>query len=105
LLGTHTSEIDELKKKKVDNDVFEAEINFLKSVINNASGSGTGVPLIPTGPTISPTDMSKIKEIIEKFPGVETDIEKIKNDLKILNLGTLKDHLKSLEDILNGKAD
>jgi|JI9StandDraft_1071089.scaffolds.fasta_scaffold92072_2 hypothetical protein len=43
--------------------------------------------------------------MIDWFPVVDKDVEKIINDLKKIDLGWLKDHLANLEDMLKLKAD
>lgn len=37
-LKDHTEDIDKLKKKKVDQDVFDSEITFIKNLLNKYSG-------------------------------------------------------------------
>lgn len=43
--------------------------------------------------------------IINSFPGVEKDVEKIINELKKIDLSAMKDLLHHLQDLLNQKAD
>lgn len=49
--------------------------------------------------------MQRLWELIDRFPHVERDVEKILNDLKKIDLAAMKDHLAHLEDLLNLKAD
>jgi len=46
-----------------------------------------------------------LKFIINSYPGVEKDVEKIIADLKRLDLATMKDTIQHLQDLLNQKAD
>ena len=102
-IKNHTEEINELKKKKVGSDTFDSEINFIKNLLNKHSGDK--IDLSSMGPQFNSTEVQKLKLMIDQFPLVEKDVEKILNDLKHIDLGRLKDHLAHLEDLINQKAD
>ena len=65
-------------KSKVDGDHFDNEIASLRELIGNLANMGPDSmkPIAqaiskPSGPSLSTKDMNRIKEILEKFPGVE----------------------------------
>lgn len=72
-------------KNKLDCDVFDNEISSLRELLGNLESeplkSGTVTTSAPvarqSGPQISTKDMNRIKEILEKFPGVEELQQKI----------------------------
>lgn len=101
-LDTHTKEIEDLKKKKVDTDTFETEINYLKQLL--ASGAGKDVQ-IPTGPGFNANEMAILKRVINVWPDWEDILATLINDLKNLNLGTIKDNIKDLQEKMALKAD
>ena len=101
-LDTHTSEIEELKKKKVSTDTFETEINYLKQLL--ASGAGKDVQ-IPSGPGFSPSEMAVLKRVINVWPDWEDTLAALINDLKNLNLGAIKDAITDLQEKMGNKAD
>lgn len=49
--------------------------------------------------------MNKLKIIIEGYPKVEKDVDKILDELKKYELSSMKDMLKHLESLLKDKAD
>lgn len=73
-------------KDKVDCDMFDNEIAALREMIGNiepdetkpiqVTSAPSGPPKV-TGPQFSTKDMNRIKELLEKFPGMEESIGKI----------------------------
>ena len=92
----HTTDIEELKNKKVDKDVFDAEISFIKNVLNSKGGEKIEMP--PSSGEVSPELLARVKEL-------EKDVNHIKDELKNVNLGQLSDMIKALEAKLDEKAD
>ena len=87
-------ELDEILKKlkdlerelanKVDCDTFDNEIAALRDMIGNmdsdkpATSIATTAPVArASGPQLSTKDMNMIREILQKFPGVEDTQNKI----------------------------
>lgn len=93
-LKDHDEEIEKLKKGKVGNDTFESEINFIKNLLNKHSGDN--IDLSSMSPQFNSNEVSSLKVIINSFPTVEKDVEKIMNDLKKLDLATMKDTIQHL---------
>jgi hypothetical protein len=65
-------------KAKVDGDLFDNEIASLRELIGNLANLGpeSMKPIAqaiskPSGPSISTKDLNRIKEILERFPGLE----------------------------------
>lgn len=88
LANSNSGDVDELMKKlkeleklvhdKVDCDLFDNEMAELRALIGNmddgkpATNITTTAPMArPAGPQLSTKDLNRIKEILEKFPGVE----------------------------------
>lgn len=103
LLKEHTEEIDKLKKKKVDQEIFDHEITFIKNLLNKYSGDK--IDLSDISGQFTPSEVSKLWEVINDYPETSKNVEKILNDLKKYDLSKLKDHLAFLEDLINKKAD
>jgi chromosome segregation ATPase len=77
-------ELEKLINDKVDCDTFDNEIAALRAMIGNMDdGKGSQIQLSqappprPAGPQLSTKDLNKIKEILEKFPGMEETQAKI----------------------------
>ena len=108
------ADIEELRKllaalqsslaNKLDCDLFDDEISMLKNLINSM-GSGEPIVAAPTGPSISTKDLNRIKELVEKIPGLEDILEKIQKDLKQMNLGEIREKIKELFEVKAEKSD
>lgn len=81
------------------------EINYLKQLFNSLSGGKGDVAPIPMGLPLTEDEMNQLRIVLNRFPGLNKDVEKIMNDLKNLNLGDLKDRMKDFEEMLKKKAD
>ena len=92
----HTTDIEDLKNRKVDKDVFDAEISFIKNVLNSKGGEKIEMPVSSGEPSA---------ELLARLKAVEKDVDHIKDELKNVNLGQLADMLKALEKKLEEKAD
>ncbi len=86
-LKSHTDEIQDLQKEKLDKKDFENEIAGLKQLL--ASGAGDGVELPPSQFTGS--EVEKLKEIILSYPNTEKDLRQLIDEIKDINLGMLKE--------------
>jgi hypothetical protein len=58
LLKEHTEEIDKLKKKKVDQEIFDHEITFIKNLLNKYSGDK--IDLSDISGQFTPSEVSKL---------------------------------------------
>lgn len=95
----------------MDCDTFDNELAALRAMIGNMDeGKGASLPTStlppprPAGPQLSTKDLNRIKEILEKFPGVEETQQKILKDLKGLNLQQIRDQIDQLMKLLSKYA-
>lgn len=113
LATSNKEEIDKLKLAldgKLDSDVFDQTIANLQEAIKNAGGDVSKVATNTSG-SFSTKDMSKIKDMLSKFPDLEKAIEKLRNekaeksdlDSKAdkADLEKLISELNALRDLLN----
>lgn len=105
--NTNKEEIEKLKKlldNKLDCEMFDSEIAKLSEAIQNAGGDVSKVAPSPSGGSFGSKDVSKIKEMLEKFPGLEKlvkDLEKDFNDKLENSVNKINNDLKALKDLLD----
>lgn len=69
-----------MQKEKVENDVFEEEINKLKNLINQLAGKEIKAPLINNS-GFSAKEMAEIREALNKIAEHDTLLAKIMKKL------------------------
>lgn len=102
----YQQDIDLLKKKlvalnaelkdKIDADLFDQEINSLKSMLKNQNPANFGnseyVAAAPLNSSnISTKDLNKMKDLFEKFPVVEDAQNNLLKELKKMNIPLIRE--------------
>lgn len=95
----HGIDIEELKSRKVDKDAFEAELANLKAILNSKAAGDVTLP--SSNIDLSPSEMTLLKQIFATWP----DVENLLANSKGIDLQAIVKHIKSLEELLDGKAD
>lgn len=103
-------ELRESVNEKVDTDLFEQEISYLKQLLNSLSKDNKEVDFkmpVATDPTLSTKDMQRLNDLFDKVPKLEFLITALTERVE-----TTEDRLdghdrdfKGMMKLLNGKAD
>lgn len=108
-------------KNKVDISDFKNEIAGLREMIGNIEADDKNpidvqaqVPTQNVQKDFNSKEVAKLKEIIQKFPGVDETVQKILNDMKGMNLREMKENISKLfsitdtlatQEVVNGILD
>lgn len=98
--NTNKDEIEKLKKlvdNKLDCDMFDSEVSKLTEAIKNAGGDVSQVASSSSGGNFSSKDVNKLKDILEKFPDFEKQLEELRKKHEVFE----KDINKQLDDSVN----
>lgn len=105
LANTNKEEIEKLKKDmdgKLDSDHFDQTISNLQEAIKNAGGDVSKVAAAAPTNNFSTKDMTKIKDMLSKFPDLESEIQRLqKEKADVSDLEKLMSDLSSLKDLLD----
>jgi len=83
------SDLKKLMSSKIENTLFEEELDKLKNLINSLAGKELKTPLIQTGPSLSSKEISDFKDALKKIGEHEEKINKLTNDVKGINIESI----------------
>ncbi|CDW76993.1 UNKNOWN [Stylonychia lemnae] len=98
--------LEEEMENKLDKIDFANEVARLREMIGNSVVEDKGTKVKVTGPQghsqsgLTSAEIAQLRQILEKFPQMESSINSILKDLKHLNIQSLREQIESIQTLL-----